>query len=341
MGLKIKAPSAATDHLTIQQRHFQQRPPPQSDLPQHLALLMVSFNLILVCLFSTANLGARAEKPDLPPTTLQLDLVYPRPNELHRRTYPFPIIFAIHGARNLWPYHLYLRWFLRNEQNRTPPGAVDNGAFDRMDIWSPTSYTKGDYPSGDEDPFYYVASTLLIGDSNSTEYSLRWSLQLPTNCTDGDSWAPRSDMDPPDFSGNWIPGIDGGVVFQVSNDGSLNLERESCVPVNETFIKDVNSLRVGGTVSPTECIFFNEDNFRPDPKPCAAPVDSALASRVSDAMVRAADCEGRVWPDEIPDKCDYESRLGHDDEDGAGRLGGGHFLAVCLSLGLGALFVMG
>lgn len=57
-------------------------------------------------MLSTGNLWARATKPELPATTLQLDLVFPHRNVRHQCTFPFPIVFAIHDAKALWPHNL-------------------------------------------------------------------------------------------------------------------------------------------------------------------------------------------------------------------------------------------
>lgn len=299
---------------------------------------MLWLSLILVCLFSTAR-GAQAKKPDLPPTTLQLDIVYPRPNEIHRRTYPFPVIFAIHGAKNLWPYHLNINWSLFDRNSTDSHEAIDGGTFNDSDPFSSPRWTEGDYPDGDDDPFYYISWSRAIGRLDSTDYGIGWFINLAANCTKGDTSPGDIDNYPPGYEQPWAPRIDGWTDFRVSDDAPLELESDSCMAVNRTFINGWrNTLRVGGTVTEEQCIFFDEDDFRPEPKPCAAKVDAALTSKVTETMLAAAWCTGVDWPDEVDGQCTPDK---DDDEDGAGRLGGGHILAVFLSAGLGALFVMG
>ena len=119
---------------------------------------MLSFSLFFLCLFSAANPGARAEKPELlPTTTRQLDLVYPRPSKTHRLTYPFPIVCTIHGAKSVWAYHLKTRWSLVDKDNPNRPEVVDGGAFNDSDTYSSPEWTEGDYPNGDDDPLYYIS----------------------------------------------------------------------------------------------------------------------------------------------------------------------------------------
>lgn len=298
---------------------------------------MFSLSLLCICLFSTGNLGARAAKPELPATTLQLDLVFPRPNATHQRTFPFPIIFAIHGAKSLWPHHLLLRWGLRNTENAGSPGGSDFGDF--TDIGSAARWTASDY-LGDDEPYYYISSSDIVGESNDTDFWLRWDAVLPANCSKGDTWPGFSELDTPQYGQPGAPRVRGYAEFRVSDDAPMDIAVDSCFPVNNTFVDgERNTLRIGGTVTPSQCIFYDEDNFRLEPKPCAAKADSALASKVTETMLASAGCTGVVWPDEVDGQCPNESS--EDDEDDAGRLGERKLPAVLLSAGIGALFVMG
>lgn len=303
---------------------------------------MLLLNLLFTCPLLTGNPGAQAARPELAPTTLQLDLVYPRPNEAHRIVYPFPIVFAIHGAKNLWPYHLKIRWSLVYEENPNHGEVVDGGAFNDNDTFASPQWTEGDYPSGDEDPFYYISWARAIGRSDSAQYRLSWFITLPANCTEEDTSPSDIDSYPPDYEQPWSPYIHGSANFSVSNDAPLDLVRDSCLLVNETFIGgERNTLRVGGTVTKEQCVFYDEDDFRPEPKPCAAKADAALASMMTETMLAAAGCTDKVWPDEVDGRCPFATPGEKEEENSVWRLGRGQVLAALFSAGLGALFAMG
>ncbi|SPN96554.1 uncharacterized protein DNG_00077 [Cephalotrichum gorgonifer] len=270
-------------------------------------------SLFLISLCFQGDLGARAaKKPDLLPTTLEVDLVFPRPNETHQRTWPFPIVFAIQGAKNIWPYQLFFNWELRNlertENNTRGETVHDRGDYE--DVGLPTQYTNGKVP-GDEDIFYYIDYTVRIGEYRNTNFSIMWSAGIRGNCSKGGEVSVSSPSQGPE------PRIKGFALFQVSDDAPMDIAMDSCLSpqLNDG---ERNTLRIGGTVTPSQCIFYDEENFRPEPNPCAVKVDSALASRVTESMLARSGCKDVSWPDEVDGPCDVEKE---DEPSGAeGRL---------------------
>ncbi|SPO07622.1 uncharacterized protein DNG_10317 [Cephalotrichum gorgonifer] len=291
-----------------------------------IVFIMSWLSLLLISLGIPGNLGAAqaAKKPDLPPTTLEVDLVFPRANETHQRTWPFPIVFAIHGAKSLWPYHLLFKWDLENiertENNTRGDTVGDRGDFE--DVGLSTRYTNGELP-GDEDIFYYIASTDVIGEYRNTDFYIKWEAVLPANCSKGDevplTW---QEEDEPVFYAprGFGPAIKGFALFQVSDDAPMDITLDSCLSLEDTSFnnEERNTLRIGGTVTDSQCIFYDEENFRPEPNPCAVKADSALASRVTETMLARSGCKDVSWPDEVDGPCPIEKE---DEPSGAeGRL---------------------
>jgi len=265
-----------------------------------------------------AGSHAETKLPDLPPTTLEIDLVFPRMNATHRRAYPFPIIFAIQGAKNIWPYHLSLSFGVHDTRlEEEHPGwrnASDGGSnigFDvpHSDHISPEIYTQGDVPGG-EDPYFYIGSTGLMLNSTSTDYYLVWQAMMPANCTAGDGLDAKGSFlegAEPQFSLD-APMITGIVRWKVSDDAPMDIEQpdNTCPDVESTLgdSNSTNTLRLEGTVTDAKCIYFDDKSLRPKSNPCAAKADSALAARVTQTMLSEILCKpDDVWPADSRGHC--------------------------------------
>ena len=286
--------------------------------PLDLTMYPTSIAGCVALLGILADFHAQAELPDLPPTTLEIDLIFPRMNATHRRAYRFPIVFAVHGAKNIWPYHLRLSFFVHDtrleEEHPDWQNATDGGSnigFDvpHSDQISPEFYTKGDVPGG-EDPYFYIGSTGIMLNSTSTDYYLVWKAMMPANCTAGDGFdakgsflegaTPRYSLD--------VPMISGMVRWKVSDDAPMDIEPpDNACPDVESTLEDSNStntLRLGGTVTDAKCIYYDDENLRPNPNPCAAKADSALAAKVTQTMLKEMICKpDDVWPADSRGHC--------------------------------------
>ena len=284
-------------------------------------------------------------RPDLSPTTLEIDLVFPRAGAIHRRTYPFPVIFAIQGAREVWPWHLRLDFVMFvSGQFFGPPGSTQD-----MDLqWAlpdlETTYTQGEIKvqpglvEGEKDVFYVVGMSNSMLDSNATtEFSLSWTARLPDNCTEMVEVAPAGtelEGAAPRFNtqNGEVPEIHGLIEFKVENDAPIEIAMADgqCVEAREN-----NTLRIGGTTTDQKCIFFDDDDLRPEGNPCAARVDSALAEKVTQRAYEYLGCapEG-AWPGDEPKRWSCPLPDSAPDDSGAGKLG----VAISLVLGLGAAF---
>jgi len=103
-----------------------------------------------------------------------------------------------------------------------------------------------------------------------------------------------------------------------------------------------NSLRIGGTITDTKCIFFDEENLRPEPNSCAAKADSAMAARATQKFLDMMGCEPNdAWPAdsqghcfELPGRCSPGRCLDQDPESMGGRPNLTNSLILVVAVGL-------
>lgn len=135
----------------------------------------------------------------------------------------------------------------------------------------------------------------------------------------------------PEYGKLGNPWVRGYAEFCVSDNAPIDIPVDSCFPVTNTFIDgERNTLQIGSTVTSYHYILFNEENSQPEPKSCAANVNSALAGRVTVTMLAIEGCV--VWAGEVDGLCPIK-RPGYY-EDRAAKLGAGTLLAALLPAGL-------
>jgi hypothetical protein len=267
---------------------------------------------------SVAVINVRAELPILPPTTLEIDLAFPRMGATHRRAYPFPIIFAIQGSKNVWPYHLRLQYQVYDtrldEERPGSAGSRNDGDIGRDAGYGFSSWTSGEVPNG-QDPYFSVGDVGLMLNSSSTDYHIVWEARMPDNCTADDNYtsAEGALLQEGDLAFGRGPVISGTAHWKVSDDAPMDIawpaSDDSCPDVEAMLLpppqgSPTNSLRLGGTVTEGKCIFFDEENLRPHPNPCAAKPDSALAATVTKTFLEKLGCKPEdSWPADSRGHC--------------------------------------
>ena len=274
----------------------------------------------LAVLGSIAVVNVRAELPMLPPTTLEIDLAFPRIGATHSRAYPFPIIFAIQGSKNIWPYHLQLQYTvydtqLEEEGKRTP----ESHEFGDISLDTPglrlNPWTTGEVPNG-QDPYFSIGDIGLMLNSSSTDYHIEWKAMMPDNCTANDNLTSAAgaflEGGIPLYSGKG-PIISGKAHWKVSDTAPMDIawpaSDDSCPDIEAMLLppprgSPTNTLRIGGTVTDAKCIFFDEENLRPRPNPCAAKPDTALAAAATKKFLDRLGCKPEdSWPADSRGHC--------------------------------------
>ncbi|KAL6365292.1 hypothetical protein LRP88_01279 [Fusarium phalaenopsidis] len=244
-----------------------------------------------------ASLGMQKRESWEFPFDLGVNLVFPRPNETYRPVYPFPVVFAITGAAEAWPYQFNFRWSL--EGNHSWPIRVDDRPLVSDKFPEKTTFTRGQLEPAAE-PYYYITGTDLVVNSTSTEWLLIWRLQIAQECEPGEY-------------GSY--GKVGQITFSTSPNGSLpSMSATSGKPCpfealhlrfleNGTTPEDVKRYRYSNS-----CVVVTDQEGSGDP--CKIDTGSKLKSLVTAKMLETASCPvNQSWPDEEnlrgPESCSF------------------------------------
>ncbi|KAI8666967.1 hypothetical protein NCS56_00831700 [Fusarium sp. Ph1] len=244
-----------------------------------------------------ASLGMQKRESWEFPFDLGVNLVFPRPNETYRPVYPFPVVFAITGAAEAWPYQFNFRWSL--EGNHSWPIRVDDRPLVSDKFPEKTTFTRGQLEPAAE-PYYYITGTDLVVNSTSTEWLPIWRLQIAQECEPGEY-------------GSY--GKVGQITFSTSPNGSLpSMSATSGKPCpfealhlrfleNGTTPEDVKRYRYSNS-----CVVVTDQEGSGDP--CKIDTGSKLKSLVTAKMLETASCPvNQSWPDEEnlrgPESCSF------------------------------------
>lgn len=235
---------------------------------------------------ASASLGMQRRESSSFPIDLGVNLVFPLPNETYRPVYPFPVVFAITGAAEAWPYQFFFSWWL--EGNHSRPISVHNQPLTWDKIPAETTFTKGQLEPAAE-PYYLITGTDIVVNSTSTEWQLGWEFHLAQECEPGE-YGSYDNL--------------GQISFSTSPNGSLPrmgaTARNPCpfealhlrFLENRTTPEDVKEYRFSNS-----CVRVTDQEGSGDP--CKLDTGSKLKSLVAAKMLEAASCPtNQSWPDE-------------------------------------------
>ncbi|KAJ4318852.1 hypothetical protein N0V84_006666 [Fusarium piperis] len=231
------------------------------------------------------------------PFDLRVNLVFPRPNETYRPVYPFPVVFAITGAAEAWPYQFNFRWWL--EGNHSWPIRIDELPLASGDFPEETTFTNERFEPAAE-PYYLIAGKGLVVNSTSTEWQLGWQLRIAQECEPGEY-------------GSYYKA--GHMNFSTSPNGSLpSMATTTGTPCplevmhlrfleNRTTPKNVTEYRYSNS-----CVVVTDQEGSGDP--CKIDTGDKLKSLVTAKMLEIASCPtNQTWPDEKnllgPESCSF------------------------------------
>ncbi|RSL63084.1 hypothetical protein CEP54_005416 [Fusarium duplospermum] len=232
------------------------------------------------------------------PIDLQVNLVFPRLNETYRPVYPFPIVFAITGAAEAWPYEFSFSWWM--EGNHSYPIQIDDLPLASGELPEKTFFTEGNLEPAVE-PYYFIDGKGLVANSTSTEWQLGWEFWISQECEPGEhgSYSKRGEI-------GW---------FSTSPNGSLPsmaATTEKSCPLeimhlrfleNKTTPEDVKEWRFSNS-----CVVVTDQEGSGDP--CKIDTGHELDSLVAAKMLEVASCPtNQSWPDEQnlrgPESCGF------------------------------------
>jgi hypothetical protein len=186
----------------------------------HHGMITLTFLLVTYTFVSAINL----------PTTVQLDLVFPR-NNVYRPTSPFPVVFALHNGLAAWPFVAHWEWEIMTIRNGSMSDTLSSGRY------NPDIPEQGK-ASAPPDTFSDMYAHSNVFNTSKTTLFLRCSFGIGYACgkTTGKVPANRD--------------------FDMSLDGSINLhlDREK-IQVPKIAARDpcpvpIGSIRTGDRFNP-------------------------------------------------------------------------------------------
>lgn len=257
---------------------------------------------LLISLCLVANICEAQSDPDIVSIgqTVELDLVFPRPNQTYKRAYPFPVVFAFQGMKQAWPHHLMMDWSVIGRQNVDEDLYSSSGGFPRdlpldakggVDVDSSVS-TNGESPGGLDTVFFTIGADNVLN-STATEFSIVYDLAFRYNCTYDDSTDEISGLPRFTYSSR------GSVTFYVDDDG---LDPDVALPDGEcgvglATLRMKSSLRERTPEDPP-CVILDDGNLSPEPAPCKVKLPDDMQSSVQSLMLQTAGCTSGSWPAE-------------------------------------------
>ncbi|RSL94226.1 hypothetical protein CEP52_012748 [Fusarium oligoseptatum] len=252
-------------------------------------------HVLLASLGTSASLGMQVRESSEFPFDLGVNLIFPRPNETYRPIYPFPVVFAITGAAEAWPYQFRFTW--RLEGNHSWPMHIDDRPLDSGWLPEKNLFTEGQLEPAEE-PYHFIVGTGLLVNSTSTEWMLDWRLEVSDVC------------DPEEYGKSYSRA--GQMNFSSSPSGSLPSTSGKPCPLevlhlrfleNKTTPEDVKKYRYSNS-----CVVVTDQEGSGDP--CKIDTGSKLKSLVTAKMLETASCPtNQSWPDEEnllgPESCSF------------------------------------
>jgi hypothetical protein len=233
----------------------------------------------------------------LDPSTLQVDLIFPRNNTVYKPTEEFPIVFAIHNFSTAWRYRPYLYWHLSSlDTGKNWPINLASDGTAGVDPYM-NSQNPGLPPS---DRYLVINSSTMLKQETwrfdglsmaGPKYFLNiflgvdWKCAGPVNRTD-DSWEQHY----PWMENGWI-------TFSLNNSTGVDVN----VVADNSCAQPVATIGVLGE-NPTNisCPIFASPN--PAKQQCLSKLDDSVKKNVSEWLAKPKRCrnppEVRIWNDE-------------------------------------------
>jgi len=253
------------------------------------------------------------------PSTVQVDVLFPRDGGVYAPVYPFPIVFAIHNISTVWNYDFQFTYAINSLEGKLGSTGNDSSQSPSSSdfvpvLWPmeeenylPTGpHTKAEPPP---DVWLFINATDEFIDVQSGDFELYVRFIVDTNCTDG----PPVSLEEKDQllrrSPVWIWGV---AHFSIAPNGTLPdvvaaakgadgcaeplaaMGVNGSIPWNDAPVKNEG---LAGHLHGTQCPILTE----PEPKEikCAYPVNSTDQGNIAEYMLEFAGCSGQKgvsWP---------------------------------------------
>ncbi|KAK1977222.1 hypothetical protein LZ30DRAFT_785048 [Colletotrichum cereale] len=218
------------------------------------------------------------------PSSIEVDLIFPRNDTVYKPVWPFPIVFAVRNASQLWQsddefFDFWVKWELTGY---TDINDSDTSLLFSSGVW------KTDKNATTDNTFTIIdASRRDLVSATQRQFQLKYTTTMFAGCPIN-ATSEGADSKPQDVS------HDGRVVFTTDPDAgqipAIAGPADECPAFVGSF-EITDARHDWGTLCPV----VSRDS--PASQACNLKMDEALANEVSGAMLDRANCPRGTWPD--------------------------------------------
>ncbi|KAF9871457.1 hypothetical protein CkaCkLH20_11104 [Colletotrichum karsti] len=215
---------------------------------------------------------------------IEVDLIFPQPNKTYKPIYPFPVVFAIRNASQLWLPHgqalpFQLSWSVTGYTRHGPNGTIDDRKAFGEQLWTSKDT---DAPDPENDTVIFVDAPRNLADKTQRDFWLHYHAILLETCGADTAVGKGEDVRFADV-----------VSFSVDPDNGEIPDFEDTMMTCPTFI---GSYAIEDTSK--NCAAMAPNASVPAPDPCGIRGERGdLAAWVRAKMLQRASCENGTWPD--------------------------------------------
>ena len=213
------------------------------------------------------------------PAEFGVDLVFPRPKDVYKRVFPFPVVLAVHGAPDIWPAGVSIKLELMRALEEAKPAI----AFETRYINA--SSVVGTLPATRNDTYFAVVGMMEAAGSPTTDTFLRYEISIPMDCPAGEA-AGRVAADSDIAGANRMIG---SLQFKLDNEEGEDPEMIVACPMH------LHTIRIDGRES-EDCLLLGTPDYARIDRECRTSLPVTLDEVVRVKLDKIRLCANETEP---------------------------------------------
>ncbi|KAK2050315.1 hypothetical protein LZ31DRAFT_590198 [Colletotrichum somersetense] len=216
------------------------------------------------------------------PSSIEVDLIFPRNDTVYKPVWPFPIVFAVRNASQLWQSDEFFTFWVKWELT----GYTDINNSDTSLLFTSGVWKTGKNATTNSTVTVIDASRRNLVNAPQRQFELKYTTTMFAGCPRNTS-SKGADSKPQDVS------YDGTVLFTTDPDAGQipSIANSDECPTFVGSFEVTDARHDWGSLCPVV------SQNSPPSQACDLKMDEALANEVSEAMLDRADCTRGTWPD--------------------------------------------
>lgn len=248
------------------------------------------------------------------PAIVGVDLVFPRRNDVYKRTSPFPVVLALHGAPATWPAGLSIKLELMRAERGEPAEPYETVLVNATDV-------AGRIPE-DDGTYFVVVGMLEAKDSTKEDNFLQYTVDFPMECEDGGEAALRlADDTDLEYANHVLSSFH----FSLNDEDGVepDVVPRAELSKNEACPYHVNTLLIEGKES-DECLLLGTPDYESINKECRTKIPEGFEGEVKAKLEEIKKCSDEKDGDDLSELCNKKPFLADngEDEDSGSESGG-------------------